>query len=80
MTAIAAGFVYLLFVGVRMYLTSCFRSDSTAVAITNVWYYLLRNPAQYARLQAEVDAAFPSGEEPFDQEKLSAMPFLLACM
>lgn len=48
--------------------------------LTNVWYYLLRTPTYYARLHEEVDANFPAGEEPFDQETLAGMPFLNACM
>ena len=34
----------------------------------------------YERLQAEVDSAFPSGEEPLDVTKLGQMEWLNGCM
>ncbi|KAI9445853.1 cytochrome P450 [Lactarius psammicola] len=55
-------------------------SDTTASALTAVFYYLLRNPEAYERLQAEVDGAFPSGEEPLDATKLSQMEWLNGCI
>ncbi|KAH9006681.1 high nitrogen upregulated cytochrome P450 monooxygenase 2 [Lactarius hengduanensis] len=42
-------------------------SDTTSSVLTAALYYLLRNPGAYECLQAEVDRAFPSGEEPLDQ-------------
>ncbi|KAH9035419.1 hypothetical protein EDB84DRAFT_1485366, partial [Lactarius hengduanensis] len=47
-------------------------SDTTCSVLTAVLYYLLCNPAAFERLQAEVDGAFPSGEEPLDVAELSA--------
>jgi cytochrome P450 len=55
-------------------------SDTTSSVLTAVVYYLLRHPAAYERLQEEVDAAFPSGEEPLDVTKLSCMEWLNGCM
>ncbi|KAH9035424.1 high nitrogen upregulated cytochrome P450 monooxygenase 2 [Lactarius hengduanensis] len=55
-------------------------SDTTSSALTAVLYYLLCNPAAYERLQAEVDGAFPGGEEPLDVTKLSQMEWLNGCI
>ncbi|KAH9035154.1 high nitrogen upregulated cytochrome P450 monooxygenase 2 [Lactarius deliciosus] len=55
-------------------------SDTTSSALTAVLYYLLCNPAAYERLQAEVDGAFPDGEEPLDVMKLSQMEWLNGCI
>lgn len=55
-------------------------SDTTSGALTSILYYLLCNPAAYDSLQAEVDDAFPSGEEPLDVTKLSQMEWLNGCM
>ena len=55
-------------------------SDTTSGALTATLYYLLRNPEAYDRLQEEVDAAFPIGEEPLDVTKLSQMEWLNGCM
>ena len=55
-------------------------SDTTSGALTATLYYLLCNQTAYDSLQAEVDAAFPSGEEPLDITKLSQMEWLNGCM
>ena len=55
-------------------------SDTTSSILTTVLYYLLRNPVAYKHLQAEVDGAFPSGEEPLDVTKLGQMEWLNGCM
>lgn len=55
-------------------------SDTTASVLTAVFYYLLRNPVTYERLQAEVDGAFSSEEEPLDVTKLSQMEWLNGCI
>ncbi|KAI9447484.1 high nitrogen upregulated cytochrome P450 monooxygenase 2 [Lactarius indigo] len=55
-------------------------SDTTRSALTVVIYYLLRNPMAYERLEAEIDGAFSSGEEPLDVAKLSQMEWLNGCI
>ncbi|KAI9447482.1 high nitrogen upregulated cytochrome P450 monooxygenase 2 [Lactarius indigo] len=55
-------------------------SDTTSSVLTAALYYLVRNPVVYERLQAEVDGAFPSGEEPLDVAKLSQMEWLNGCV
>nr|BAK09371.1 cytochrome P450 [Postia placenta] len=54
-------------------------SDTTAVALCNVFYCILAHPACYTLLQQEVDAAFPPGQgEPVDASKLASMEYLNA--
>ena len=55
-------------------------ADTTSAVLTTVFYFLLRNPVAYERLQAEVDDAFTSGDEPLDVAKLSQMEWLNGCM
>ncbi|THH05653.1 hypothetical protein EW145_g4639 [Phellinidium pouzarii] len=54
-------------------------SDTTATVLSGIFFFLLTNPSVHARLQQEIDAAFPLGEgEPFDATKLAEMSFLNA--
>ncbi|KAH9035155.1 high nitrogen upregulated cytochrome P450 monooxygenase 2 [Lactarius deliciosus] len=55
-------------------------SDTVKGTLSCALYYLVCNPTVYNRLQEEVDAAFPSGEEPLDVVKLSYMEWLNACI
>ena len=55
-------------------------SDTTSSVLTATLYYLLCNPEAYERLQAEVDSAFPGGEEPLDVAKLGQMEWLNGSM
>jgi len=55
-------------------------SDTVATTLTVLWYYFLRNPLVLSRLRDEVDAYFPSGEEPLDFTRMVNMPYLNACM
>ncbi|KAN0137403.1 Cytochrome P450 [Lactarius tabidus] len=55
-------------------------SDPVSIVLTAMLYYLLCNPVAYERLQAEVDSAFPRGEEPLDVTKLSQMEWLNGCI
>jgi cytochrome P450 len=55
-------------------------SAPVSIVLTAMLYYLLCNPVAYERLQAEVDNAFPNGEEPLDATKLSQMEWLNGCM
>ncbi|KAH9922831.1 high nitrogen upregulated cytochrome P450 monooxygenase 2 [Epithele typhae] len=53
-------------------------SDTTSCVMTNIFFLLLTHPDVYARLQAEVDAAFPRGEDAMDAAKHADMPYLNA--
>jgi cytochrome P450 len=55
-------------------------SDTTATAITVLWYYLILDPPKSDRLRNEVDAYFPQGEEPSEFARMVNMPYLNACM
>ncbi|KAN0137395.1 Cytochrome P450 [Lactarius tabidus] len=55
-------------------------SDTVNGSLACAIYYLVCNPAAYERLQDEVDAAFPSGEEPLDMMKLTQMEWLNGCI
>lgn len=55
-------------------------ADTTRITMTIVFYHLLSRPHYYKRLQAEIDAMFPSWDSPMDGSKLGEMPFLSACM
>ncbi|THH16440.1 hypothetical protein EW146_g4196 [Bondarzewia mesenterica] len=55
-------------------------SDTTATVLTALFYYLLKEPLIYARLQAEIDSVFPPGEDPVDALKLASMKYLNACI
>ena len=51
-------------------------ADTTATTLTSVFYFLLRNPEAYRRLQEEIDTTFPDHEEPMDALRLSKMEWL----
>lgn len=55
-------------------------SDTSATALSHIWYYLLRNPKYYDRLRKEVEESFPNGEDPIDFTRQADMPFLNGCM
>lgn len=55
-------------------------SDTAATALSHIFYFLLRNPACYQRLQREIDETFPRGEDTMDFTKQTEMPYLNACM
>jgi hypothetical protein len=55
-------------------------SDTTATAFDVIIHYLLLNRAMFERLQAEVDIAFPQGQQPSDFTKMANMPYLNACL
>ncbi|CAH0051294.1 unnamed protein product [Clonostachys solani] len=55
-------------------------SDTTAIALTNVLYWLLKNPDALAKLREELDAVLDPDEPvaPFDRVK--HLPYLRACL
>jgi cytochrome P450 len=55
-------------------------SDTSATTLAICFYYLLRNPEIYKRLQEEIDRAVPEGETRPDPAVLQNLPFLNAVM
>jgi len=55
-------------------------SDTTATTLTALWYYLLRDLSVFNRLRNEIEAYFPSGQEPLDFTRMVNMPYLNACI
>ncbi|KAI8984902.1 high nitrogen upregulated cytochrome P450 monooxygenase 2 [Trametes punicea] len=53
-------------------------SDTTSIALTNLFYFVLSNPDVYTRLRAEIDQFFPPGENALDTKHHPNMPFLNA--
>lgn len=53
-------------------------SDTAATTMSNLFFFLLSNPTAYARLQHEVDANFPPGEDPLNASKHARMDYLNA--
>ncbi|KAI0964040.1 hypothetical protein AcW1_000956 [Taiwanofungus camphoratus] len=53
-------------------------SDTTASVLTSMFWCLLSHPAAYKRLQAEVDAYYPPGENALDTKHHADMPYLNA--
>jgi len=55
-------------------------SDTTASALSSLFFLLLSNRDCYDRLQAEIDDLFPPGENAMDTSKYANMPFLSSCI
>ncbi|OOQ86844.1 benzoate 4-monooxygenase cytochrome P450 [Penicillium brasilianum] len=55
-------------------------SVTTAIAITNVMYQLLRNPRCLAKLREELDAVLEDDEVVADYDKVKHLPYLRACL
>ncbi|OBZ71224.1 hypothetical protein A0H81_08431 [Grifola frondosa] len=53
-------------------------SDTTSCVLSNLFYCILSHPDVYKRLQAEVDAYFPPGENALNTTNHADMPFLNA--
>jgi cytochrome P450 len=57
-------------------------SESTAISLAAIFYYILRDPAIHAKLRAEIDEAFhevPFGE-PVGFQAAQNLPYLDACI
>lgn len=55
-------------------------SVTTAIAITNVMYQLLRNPHCLAKLREEVDTVLDEDDVIADYDKVKHLPYLRACL
>ncbi|MCJ1316869.1 hypothetical protein MMC15_002190 [Xylographa vitiligo] len=55
-------------------------SDTSSTAIASLFFYLTRNPAAYARVVAEVRAAFPSSSSVHMGPALNSCTYLSACI
>ncbi|TKA70335.1 hypothetical protein B0A49_04027 [Cryomyces minteri] len=55
-------------------------SDTTAIAMNNVMFWLLKTPAVLARLRAEIDAVLEPDEVVAPYDKVKHLPYLRACL
>lgn len=55
-------------------------SETTATAVTNTLYFLLKHPDIKRRLQDEIRGALSESEDTLDYAKFLELPFLNACM
>ena len=55
-------------------------SDTTASALSNIFFLLAANPPVYKRLQDEVDRFYPHGEDALSTKHHANMPYLEAVM
>lgn len=55
-------------------------SETVPLTLTALFCMLIRYPEVYQRLQDEIDAAFLSKDENFDNSKLAGLPYLNAVM
>lgn len=55
-------------------------SDTTAIAINNSMYMLLKNPDKLAKLREELDAALEDDEVIAPYDKIKHLPYLRACI
>ena len=55
-------------------------SDTTAIVLSHLLYYMMRHPGCAERLRREIDGAFPGSEDPIDFARLAELPYLNACM
>lgn len=55
-------------------------SDTTATALTNVLYWLLKNPACFSKLRAELDSVLDDDEAVAPYDLIKHLPYLRACL
>lgn len=56
-------------------------SDTSATALSNTFYFLLRHPRCMERLREEVESQYPGATDTtLDFAKQAEMPYLNACM
>jgi cytochrome P450 len=55
-------------------------SDTTAIAINNSMFMLLKNPEKLAKLREELDAALEDNEVIAPYDKIKHLPYLRACI
>ncbi|KAM6523532.1 hypothetical protein FSOLCH5_004149 [Fusarium solani] len=55
-------------------------SDTTAIAMNNVMYWLLKNPSCMAKLREEIDSVLEPDEVVAPYDKVKHLPYLRACL
>ncbi|CAG8384547.1 unnamed protein product [Penicillium salamii] len=55
-------------------------SDTTAIALTNVLYYLIKHPNTLKKLRDEVSGVLDEGETIAPYAKVKSLPYLKACL
>lgn len=55
-------------------------SDTTAIALANVMYFLVKNPTCFTKLREELDRALPADTIIPSYENVKQLPYLRACL
>jgi cytochrome P450 len=55
-------------------------SDTTAMSLTNTFFYLMTNPEVYARLKEEIDENVPADIDVADPAQVTKLPYLQAVL
>jgi cytochrome P450 len=55
-------------------------ADTTASALSSLFFFLLSHPKYYEQLQEEIDSHFPLGADPLNTSSHADMKFLNACL
>lgn len=65
-----------------MYYSRFAGADTTSIALTSTFYYLMRHPAAYDKLTAEIDTALADGNLtlPVSYKDAIKLPYLKACI
>lgn len=55
-------------------------ADTTAHAMSALFFLLFSHPKIYEKLQGEIDHVYPTDANPFDTNMHDEMPYLKACL
>ena len=55
-------------------------SDTTASALSSLFWFLLQNPKEYAKVKNEIDTVYDTGVDPLSAARHGQLVYLNACM